>query len=159
MIYTTPPENFNPKVKVAACFIEYGNEVLFLHRAEHVSQGGTWGIPGGKINKNETPEQAVYREIQEECQIKLTNPVFLQTVYIRYPDFDYEYYMFKEIVTAKPEVTLDVNESQGYRWLVREEVDELELANRLILDEMPCIKLVYQDNEFGTALAVANELI
>ncbi len=149
MIFNDPPVNFNPKVAVAACFIEHGNQVLFLHRAEHISQGGTWAIPGGKINKGETPEQAIRREIFEECKFELTNPIFLQVVYIRYPDYDYEYYMFKEVTTVKPEIAIDSNESQDYAWLIRAEVDKLEAQNRLILDEMPCIQLVYADKEFS----------
>lgn len=159
MIYTAPPEGFNPKIKVSACFIEHKNQVLFLHRAEHVSHGGTWAIPGGKINKDESPEQAIYREIFEECQFKLTNPIFLQVVYIRYPDYDYEYYIFKEIATIKPEITIDPNESQNFKWLVRDQVNKLESLNKLILDEMPCIKLVYQENEFGTELLASREII
>lgn len=90
MVFDKPPENFTPVVSVAACFIEYREQVLFLHRSENVSQPGTWAIPGGKIEKNETPEQAIRREIQEECQVALQCPVFMQTVYIRYPDYDYE---------------------------------------------------------------------
>ena len=123
-----------------------------MHRAEHISQGGTWAIPGGKINTGETIEHAVRREIFEECKFHLINPIFLQVVYIRYPDYDYEYYMFKEVVAAKPQITIDSNESQDYTWLTREEVDKLEDLNKLILDEMPCIKLVYEDNEFDSKL-------
>jgi 8-oxo-dGTP diphosphatase len=154
MIFNTPPQDFNPKVKVAACFIEHGDQVLFLHRAAHISYGDTWAIPGGKINKDETPQQAVRREILEECGFELKNPVFLQVVYIRYPDYDYEYYMFKEVVAVKPQITIDSKEAQNYMWLVRAEADALEAQNKLILDEMPCIKLVYEDLEFGTELVV-----
>jgi 8-oxo-dGTP diphosphatase len=150
MIFNTPPKDFNPKVRVAACFIEYADEVLFLHRAEHISQGSTWAIPGGKINKDETPEQAIRREILEECKYELANPIFIQVVYIRYPEYDYEYYMFKEVTLVKPVITIDSSESQDYMWLVREEVEKLEAQNKLILDEMPCIQVVYEDNEFGT---------
>lgn len=152
MIFNTPPNDFTTKVKVAACFIEHGNQVLFLHRAEHISQGGTWAIPGGKIDNDETPEQAIRREILEECKFELVNPQFLQVVYIRYPEIDYEYYMFKEIVTVKPNIIIDSKEAQDYKWLNRNEVNILEERNRLILDEMPCIKLVYEDNEFGVEL-------
>lgn len=152
MIFNTPPKDFNPKIRVAACFIEHGNQVLFLHRAEHISQGGTWAIPGGKINNDETPEQAIRREIIEECKYELVNPIFMQVVYIRYPDYDYEYYMFKEVTTVKPKIIIDSNESQDYTWLVRDEVDKLEELNKLIIDEMPCINLIYEDKEFGTEL-------
>ena len=34
-------------------------------------QGNTWGIPGGKIEKNESPRIAVIREIREEVGLNI----------------------------------------------------------------------------------------
>ena len=149
MVYDMPPQDFLPKLTVAACFIEFENKVLFLHRAEQVSQGGTWAIPGGKVHKGETPLQAIQREVVEECQINLPMPEFMQTVYIRYPDYDYEYSIFKISLDKKPTVIIDHNESQDYAWLTREQVDLLEEQGRLILDEMPCIERIYAKGGFG----------
>lgn len=151
MIYDAQPEDFNPKVSVAACFIECGNEVLFVKRAAHVSQPGTWAIPGGKVEKTETPEQTITREIQEECEFSLQNLEFVHTVYIRYPEYDYIYHMFKAVFGVKPKVTLD-RDNDAYEWLTRSQANALEAQNQLILDEMPCIQRVYGDNEFGTML-------
>lgn len=44
--------------------------VLLIKRANHLSFGGLWSNPGGKIEKNETPEQAIVRELSEELGIK-----------------------------------------------------------------------------------------
>ena len=148
MIYDVPPEGFNPKISVAACFIECGNEVLFVKRAQHVSQPGTWAIPGGKVEKIETPSQTISREIQEECSFSVSNPIFVQTVYIRYPEYDYVYHMFRAVFAAKPKVILD-KDSDDYAWLTRAQANALETQNKLILDEMPCIECVYGDAEFG----------
>lgn len=149
MIFTTPPADYNPKLSVAACFIEYGNQVLFLHRVDGNPQGGTWAIPGGKMHVGESMQQAIIREVHEECAITLKNPEFIQTVYIRYPEYDYTYHIFRETVDVKPEINLDPKESQNYAWLTRAEANALEAQNKLILDEMPCILEVYANNEFG----------
>lgn len=150
MIYEYPPIDFNPKVSVASCFIEHGDQVLFVLRAANVAlQPGTWGIPGGKLEKDETPEQAVCREIQEECGFSLKNPIFLHTVYIRYPNLDYIYHMYREVVAEKPVIKLDLKENAQCKWLTRDEVNKLDAEGTLILDEMPCIDLVYKKHAFG----------
>lgn len=149
MIFDTPPHDFSPKVSVSACFIEFENTVLFLKRSQNVSQPGTWAIPGGKIEHGETPEQAICREVLEECGLCLSKPIFLHTVYIRYPDYDYIYHMFKQELDCKPNINLDLKDSDTYEWLTRSQVADLHAKNELILDEMPCIERIYKDLEFG----------
>ncbi|GAA4919134.1 NUDIX hydrolase [Streptomonospora salina] len=43
-----------------------GSHVLMQHRAVWSHQGGTWGVPGGARNSDETPVQAALREFGEE---------------------------------------------------------------------------------------------
>lgn len=43
--------------------------VALQHRAEWSDQGGTWGVPGGAIAPDETPEQGALREAREEAGI------------------------------------------------------------------------------------------
>ncbi|MUL44089.1 NUDIX hydrolase [Streptomonospora sp. PA3] len=43
-----------------------GGRVLMQHRAVWSHQGGTWGVPGGARNSDETPVQAALREFSEE---------------------------------------------------------------------------------------------
>lgn len=56
-------------VSAAAVILNSGNEVLLL---EHLLRPGSgWGLPGGFLNKGETPEQAIKRELFEETGIEL----------------------------------------------------------------------------------------
>lgn len=64
--------------------------------------------------------------------------------------------MFKEIVTEKPQITIDHYESQNYAWLTRDQMNLLDAQNQLILDEMLCIERVYgfhkqSNNQLTTA--------
>ena len=79
MLYDTPPIDFNP-IMVAECFIEYGNQVLFLRRSQHVPHPGFWALPGGKFMAHETPQQAVCREVLEECCFRYLIPTFSNTM-------------------------------------------------------------------------------
>ena len=57
-------------IYVSACVIvDIDNKILVATR-EHKSDFKTyWEFPGGKLNKNETPEDCLIREIKEELDI------------------------------------------------------------------------------------------
>ena len=90
VVYKKPREHFNPKIEVAALFIEHENRILLLHRQKTKLQGNLWGIPGGKLDKGETPLQAVLREIKEETGYDFAKQPIenLGAVYIEYNDND-----------------------------------------------------------------------
>ena len=43
--------------------------VLMQRRAQWSHQGGTWALPGGAMDSDETPAQAALREADEECML------------------------------------------------------------------------------------------
>jgi 8-oxo-dGTP diphosphatase len=57
-------------IPVVTAFIRKGSKVLVGQRPVGHSLAGQWEFPGGKIEKNETPEQALARELDEELAIK-----------------------------------------------------------------------------------------
>jgi 8-oxo-dGTP pyrophosphatase MutT (NUDIX family) len=65
-IYQNKPEDFKPKFEIVGSFLEWDGKILILHRQDFKAQGNTWAIPGGKIEKDETPIQASIRETYEE---------------------------------------------------------------------------------------------
>lgn len=56
---------------VAAALVDRDNRVLLAQRPEGKTLAGLWEFPGGKVNLNETPEQALVRELEEELGIKV----------------------------------------------------------------------------------------
>ncbi|MBY0293096.1 MAG: GNAT family N-acetyltransferase [Alphaproteobacteria bacterium] len=54
---------------VAATLINERGELLLAERPPGKSLAGIWELPGGKIEEEETPEQALIRELQEELHI------------------------------------------------------------------------------------------
>ena len=141
-VFQEPPENFNPKVQVVACFMTVNENVLFLKRQPHKSEGGKWGIPGGKVEKNETPHKAILREVREETGLDLGGkPLkYFGNVYIRYPEVDFLYHMYgHDFEELLKQVTINPEEHTDYRWITLAEALKLPL----IQGEDECIYLVY----------------
>jgi len=55
----------------AAALIDRDNRVLIAQRPAGKSMAGLWEFPGGKVNKGETPEAALVRELREELGIEV----------------------------------------------------------------------------------------
>lgn len=53
----------------AAILINSNNKILLSERPPQKSLSGFWEFPGGKIEIEETPEEAVIRELKEELNI------------------------------------------------------------------------------------------
>jgi len=64
-------------MKVVAAIIKRSGRVLLAQRKDRI-QG--WEFPGGKVEVDETPEQALIREIREELGVEVRILNYLATV-------------------------------------------------------------------------------
>lgn len=62
--------------------------------------GGYWEFPGGKVEKDESEEQALVREFREELEVNVTSSRFFHGLRWQYPtkEVDLRFYM----VTIEP---------------------------------------------------------
>jgi mutator protein MutT len=139
MIFEKQPDNFNSSCEVVSCFVECNGNILILHRQDHKPQGNTWGVPAGKIDSGESLVEALKREVEEETGLRLENPKYFKKFFVRYPEFDFIYYVFHEQIEGLPEVRISEGEHKAFLWI--EPSKALELP--LILDEDLCIKSFY----------------
>ena len=73
-------------LKVVCALIKRNNKVLIARRKtgdEYVL--GKWEFPGGKVDLNETDEDAIKREIEEELEITVKARSLIATTTHKYP--------------------------------------------------------------------------
>ena len=77
-------------VLVAACaLINHEGRILIAQRPAGKSMAGLWEFPGGKVEKGETPEAALVREMREELGVEIASEALEAFVFAShaYPDF------------------------------------------------------------------------
>ena len=142
MIIINRPEDFNPKFEVSACYIQFNDKFLLLHRQDNKPYGNTWCLPAGKLDVNESPLDAVLREVFEETSISLdkSSLQFFKSLDVRYPEMDFIYHLFYTNLNSPIDVKLAFEEHKSYKWVTPKEA----LTLSLIPDEDFCIKLFYK---------------
>jgi 8-oxo-dGTP pyrophosphatase MutT (NUDIX family) len=142
MIFTEEPTGFKYNLEIVGCFLENEGKFLLLHRVKEESQGNTWGVPGGKVEKGEHYINATCRELLEETGIKVPYKKmrYWGRVFVRYPESDFIYHISSAKYVAGNQITLNPKEHKDYRWVTPKEA----LGMNLILDEDACIKLFYK---------------
>lgn len=127
-VWESPPENFQPDVEVAACYLEIDGKILLMERALSESEGQTWGVPAGKIEAGESPHQAALRELFEETGIKVSSSQVKEIgkLYMQKPKGAYTYHMFQVHLDKMPEICLSAEHTQ-YLWAKAHEIDTLQL--------------------------------
>jgi 8-oxo-dGTP pyrophosphatase MutT (NUDIX family) len=94
-------------------------------------QGETWGIPSGKLEVGEDPLTAVVREVAEEVGIVIDkrDVVDIGKLYVRHPEIDFVYHMFKARLTSLPDLLLALGETVDAEWLTVENALKLPLIS------------------------------
>lgn len=115
-------------IRVVAAIIINKDKVFATQRGYGEFKDG-WEFPGGKIEKGETPEQALEREIQEELETKIQVNEKIDTVEYDYPNFHLSMDCF---ICNIIEGNLILKEHEAAKWLSKE---ELYSVNWLPTDE------------------------
>ena len=69
---------------VAVALIDSDNRILIAQRPEGKQLAGLWEFPGGKLDPNERPEQALIRELREELGIEVKDTCLAPLTFASY---------------------------------------------------------------------------
>jgi len=81
----TDPKNLIVVASIA--LIDASNQILIAKRPNKKHLSGLWEFPGGKIEKGESPENALIREVKEELNININNKCIAP---LTFSEFDYK---------------------------------------------------------------------
>ena len=152
-------------LETTLCYLTRGDEVLMLHRVSKKNDvnAGKWIGVGGKLERDETPEACVLREVREETGLTLT-----QWQYRGIVDFESEDWAERmHLYTAdgfSGKMT-DCDEGK-LAWIARDKVDSLSLWEgdrvflRLLVQGEPFfrLKLVYHGETLTSAYLNGKEI-
>jgi 8-oxo-dGTP diphosphatase len=149
-LFLNPPPDFKFQIRAAGCYCEYEDKILLLKRHPSKVHGNTWGVPGGKLDTDETAAMAVVREVFEETGITLIlkNLENMGSIYVRRATADIDFCRFAYRLSTLPVINLALEEHTEARWVTPQEVLELSL--------MDCAKecfLLYRNYRAGKAKA------
>ncbi len=142
MITLEKTDEFENAPHVVGCLVECKGKILLLHRNSTKPEGNTWGAPGGKVDAEESREQAVAREVFEETGIVLSikNLEEVGIFYVIHPgNKKFTYTKFRCVLDEEPIVVLSENEHKDFVWVTPDEA----LRMPLIMDEDFTIQHAY----------------
>lgn len=128
----------DPVFVVAAVIYRLGDpekRILVVRRGPEQSGAGSWEFPGGKVERGESPEQALVREIDEELGLVIHVGESLGEVLYSYPNKTIRLRVYwAEAVSTD----LSLTEHDAFKWCLPEEVEisELSEADRPFVEKL-----------------------
>ena len=126
------------RINVVGAVLTRGQTILAARRSSTMSLPDMWEFPGGKIEMNESPEQALLRELEEELLCTAEIGARIETT-------EHEYDFGTVILTTyycsltgeEPRLT----EHSEIRWVQAAELDQLDWAPA----DIPAVVQVMKD--------------
>jgi A/G-specific adenine glycosylase len=116
-----------PKAKVAVKKIEVSAAVILKNGKTYIQQrlhnglmGGLWEFPGGKLEKNESPEEALVREIQEELGVHIEVGEKVLTIKHSYTKFRVTLHVF---LCRLPKGRIRATSCEQWKWVAIQDLD------------------------------------
>lgn len=110
------------EIEVVAAII-YENGKIFATQRGYGEFAGGWEFPGGKLEKGESPEHALVREIQEELNTTIEVGELIETVEYDYPTFHLKMYCY---LCQRVSGQLDLLEHSAAKWLTKETLTSVD---------------------------------
>ena len=110
---------------VVAAVIRKNNKYLIVQRNRKKYLGLKWEFPGGKVEENETFEEALLREIKEELNIKISLQDKIAEEKYKDEKIDIVLHYF---LCTQESGTIELNEHEDLAWVEKKDFDKYDFA-------------------------------
>ncbi|MBA3602304.1 MAG: NUDIX hydrolase [Parachlamydiaceae bacterium] len=129
----THSEFFENAIVCSGGYCTFKGKLLLLKRHSQKLFGNLWGVPGGKLEPGETPEDGLIREVYEEAGFMVDRTLIepIHTLYIHSTGILSHrviYHMFYCPLLELPELNVHLDEHSEAQWVTPAEGLELELV-------------------------------
>lgn len=121
--------------RVLAAVLEKNGRWLIAKRKKEDRFGGLWEFPGGKLERGETPEECLARELYEELGIRARVGRYLGSVRYSSPNFAIELIAYR---VSHLTGSFRLQDHEEVRWVSPGEVGRFDLTepDKLLLEKL-----------------------
>lgn len=106
-------------IEVTAAIIEKNDRILIARRKRGKEQAGYWEFPGGRIEKNETAENCLERELREELSVETEIVDFIGVSIYEYSDKTIKLIAFTVKIKSGE---LKIIDHDKFEWILVEDI-------------------------------------
>lgn len=125
------------RITVTAAVLEKDGRILIARRKHVDRQAGKWEFPGGKIEKGETAEACLRRELQEELGIDVVVGSFVGRSCHRYPHGEIELLAYRVIHLSGD---FQLHDHEEIRWVLPADLASHDFSAA----DIPIVKLLLE---------------
>jgi len=112
-------------ISVTAAILFNQNKLLIAQRKSQDMLAELWELPGGKVEKNETLEDCLIREIKEEFSIDIEILSYFGESKYTYPKYKIRLLAYKVKWISG---VINLIEHKDYKWVSADEIDKFNFA-------------------------------
>ena len=128
-------------IAVVAGLVVRNGKLLIARRPDGKHMAGKWEFPGGKLERGETPEHALERELSEELGVQTQTGRVYHVISHSYPEKDILLLFYRSrLISGEPRAI----EEAEVRWIEEAELRNFDWAEA----DAPLIDLIEKDG-FG----------
>ena len=128
--------NDKTKIQVVAAVIRNGDKILVAKRSETQKSGGLWEFPGGKVERDEEPKNALIREIIEELDCVIQVGDFVACSKVSVDSLSIEMSLYDARIDRRHPRAI---EHEEIRWITKDQLYEFSWAPA----DIPLLATVY----------------